>query len=328
MRVPEPFPERNAMVAIKRHHFAGQHWALMIGNNPATTAFLKSSSGGMFKAATTPEQSAGYHLQGKHASVRELEPLTLEFGMSGAMWALEKMQKICETPGAAHEPFDGLIMHADSNFVTQYKYEFTGARITEFSLPKLDVKSKELAHCKIKCQPETINFTIAKDADLDPAPTAKQKEWQCNAFHTMLTLDGEICPQSIEALTVKVGSKIHQVGGFQTPTVQTSGKLEMPTVSMVLPLMHPGTNKVLDWFKNTIFNEKGEVETAKYEQDLIISFLDPSRTRTLYTITLIGVGPSACSFVNPTNESTAAMKFECYVTNIQLETTGPAFTTK
>ncbi|MBZ0231615.1 MAG: hypothetical protein K8M05_04645 [Deltaproteobacteria bacterium] len=308
------------MPPLARHHFAGQHIALIVDGDDAQTAFLKSTDGGLYKASTTEEPGGGYHLRGKHATVRELEALSFEFGMSGAKWALGLVQKIVNTPGEAHVPFNGSIIHADSNFRTQYTYEFMGARVTEFTLPKLDAKSKESAYLKVKCQPETMDFSIDEGAKLNPGAVDRQKQWVTSAFDLTLSVDGIVLATSIEALTVKVGAKAYQIGGVQNPQYTATGKLEMPKLSFVVPMMH--CKKVLTWFKKAIVKEGGLAEDTQYEQDAIIDYLDPSKKKTLYTIKLLGIGPETFSVVKGSNEATAAIKFDCYVTGMELEASG------
>lgn len=305
--------------ATKKHHFAGHHIALLIGGDSAKTAYLKSAEGGMFKASTTEEPNAGYHIRSKHASVREIDPLSFEFGMAGSRWALDLVQKICQNPSAAHVPFEGTILYADSNFKTQYSYDFTGARLTEFTLPKLDAKSKELAYLKLKCQPETVNFQIGEGDTLHPGNVSKQKQWLTSAFRLTLGKE-EIAATSIEALTVKIGAKAHQIGGIQSPRYTSTGKLEMPKLSFVVPMTR--AKSVLDWFQKSIVLEKGLDEGGGYEQTAEIEYLDPTRKKALYSITLEDCGPETCSIVKGTNESSVGMKFDCYVTSMKLETAG------
>jgi hypothetical protein len=311
------------MPPVAKHHFAGSHVALVIYGDEAKTAYLKSAEGGMFKAAPTEEPTAAYHVRGKHASVREMDPLSFEFGMSGAKWALDKVAKICKSPQEAHVPFDGEIHHADSNFKSQYCYEFSGARVTEFTLPKLDAKSKEHASLKVKCQPESIDFGITEGAKLPPGGIAKQKQWLCSAFR--LTIDpsiGEVMATSIEALSVKVGAKSYQVGHFQNPQYTSTGKLEMPKLSFVVPMQY--SKALVTWFKNCIGREGG-LEDAKlggFEKNATIEFMDPTRKKCLYTVHLEGIGPETLSVVKGTNDAATMMKFDCYVNAMELDVSG------
>jgi hypothetical protein len=307
------------MPAALRHQFAGSHIALIIDGDDAKTAYLKAAEGGMFKAATTEEPSAGYHIRGKHASVRELDPLSFEFGFSGAKWALALMKKICKAPSEAHVPFDGQIIHADSNFKAQYSYEFSRARITEFTLPKLDAKGKDHATVKMKAQPETCVFKIEEGAKLHPGKIDKQKQLITSAFHLTVG-NATVDAVSIEALTVKVGSKAYQTGGVHMPQYTATGKLEMPKLSFTVPMGK--AKSLVTWFQNAIGKEVGLVDGASFERDVMIEYLDPTRNKVLYTIDLKGCGPETLSVVKGSNEASAMMKFDCYVTSIQLEASG------
>ncbi|HUQ02768.1 MAG TPA: hypothetical protein VM261_09755 [Kofleriaceae bacterium] len=310
------------MPPVAKHHFAGSHVALVIDGDRASTAYLKSAEGGMFKSAPTEEPNAAYHIRGKHSSVREMDALSFEFGMSGAKWALGLVSKIVKDPTVAHIPFDGEVHHADSNFKSQYCYEFIGARITEFTLPKLDAKSKEHATLKLKCQPESIEFGITEGAKLPPGSVAKQKQWLCSAFRfTINNGIGEVQASSIESLSVKIGAKAFQVGHFRNPQYTSTGKLEMPKLSFVVPMQF--SKELVGWFKNAIGREHGlEDADGGYEKDATIEFMDPTRKNCLYMIHLGGVGPETLSVVKGTNDAATMMKFDCYVTSIELEETG------
>jgi hypothetical protein len=307
---------------LVKHHFAGHHIALVVDGDDAKTAFLKSAEGGMFKASTTEEPMGAFHVRGKHASVRELEPLSFEFGMAGSKWALGLIEKITGNPAGAHSPFNGSILHADTNFKCQYMYEFARARVTEFTLPKLDVKSKELAMLKMKCQPESMNFQLEEGSRLLPGSPDKQKAWMTSAFRMIFTHAGEVKPWSIEALTIKVGSKAFQIGQVQNPQYTATGKLEMPKLSFVVPMME--CKKILDWFHRAMFKEGGLEDGAAggYEDSVEIEYLDPAKKNPIFSITLEGVGPETCSVVKGSNESAVGMKFDCYVTKIKVAATG------
>jgi hypothetical protein len=310
------------MPPVARHHFAGHHIQLVVDGDDAKTAYLKSAEGGMFKSSTTEEPMGSYHVRGKHSSVRELDPLSFEFGMSGSKWALSMIEKITGNPAQGHVPFNGSIIHADSNYKCQYMYEFNGARITEFTLPKLDVKSKEFAMLKMKCQPESMNFTLGEGAKLNPGKIDKQKLWHTACFNATFTHAGAVNVSSIEALTVKVGAKAFQIGKVQNPQYTATGKLEMPKLSFVVPMVD--CKKILDWFHKAMFKEEGLADGVEggYEDSLEIEYLDPTRKKVLYSVTLDGVGPETCSVVKGSNESTVGMKFDCYVTKVTLTPSG------
>ncbi len=308
-----------------KKHFGGSHIALTIDTNGyAQTSFLKAAEGGMIKAATTEEPAAGFNLRGRHASTREVDPLSLEFGMAGSKWALAIVHAIINN--RIHDKVNGEVIHADTNFVAQYSYEFTDALITEIGFPKLDAKAKEIAHLKLKLQPESIDFAIGQGEKLVPGSALKQKGWLCSAFK--LTIGDDVMASSIEPLTVKIGAKAYQTGGFMLPQYTPTGKLDMPKFSFTVPMGY--ADAMLAWFRAAITTHQGltdgsPVGGGQFEKDAIIEFLDPTRKKTLYTINLLGIGPETCSVVKGDDSSTRAMKFDCYVTNIKVEATGEGF---
>ncbi len=306
------------MSFASKKHFAGQHIALTVEAPGFTeTAFIKVAEGGMIKAATVEEPNAGYNLRERHTGVREVEPLSLEFGMAGSKWAPTLMEQIVDSQ--LHNKFSGQIIHADTNFEGQYTYQFLNALVTEFSLPKLDAKSKEYAFLKMKVQPEAIDFNIAKSPKLPPANSSRQKHWMSSAFR--LTIGKEdVDASSIEALSVKVGAKAYQTGGFMLPQYTPTGKLEMPKLSFTVPM--GGCAALVRWFREAVCKENTAEDAAGYEKDAMIEFLDSTRSKVLYTVDLMRCGPETFSLIKGDDATTRAMKFDCYVTSMKLTPSG------
>ncbi|MBE7448823.1 MAG: hypothetical protein HS111_08010 [Kofleriaceae bacterium] len=301
--------------ATQKKHFAGQHIALLIDGDSANSAYLKSAEGGMIKATSTEEPGAGYHLRERHLSTREISPLTLEFGIAGAKWAMQRVKQILAN--STHDLVSGQIIHADTNFVQQYLYEFADARITEFTLPKLDAKGKEVGFLKMVLQPEAINFGITKGAVLAPGNVSKQKSWVTSGFS--LSIGGVIMASSIEALSVKVGAKAYQTGPFKLPQYAPTGKIEMPKLVFTVPMAHAAT--MVNWFQSAVIREQGLADGDKYEKDAIIEYLDTTRKKTLYTIELERIGPETLEVVKD-DSSTKSMKFTCYITGMKVHDSG------
>lgn len=307
------------MSNLTKKNFAAGYFDLEV-NNQQMTGHLKSVDGGMLKMASTNEPAGGSHLQQKHASAREVEPLSLEFGLSGASWALKAAEGVINR--RQHERYSGAIVHTDPNFVEQYRYEFSEALMTEITFPKLDAKSKEVATLKAKLQPEIVSFKIGKGEKRRPGPVDKQKSWLSSAF--LLEIEGleeeTKFATSVEPLTVKIGAKAYQMGHVKHP-VYNPTKLEMPKLSFTVPLVH--AKKLLEWFNVTCFKEEGEAD-GRYERTGGLEFLDPTHTKTVYSITFDGLGVENCQVVKADAHSsgTKLMKFDCYVTDMRLQVSG------
>ena len=125
---------------------------------------------------------------------------------------------------------------------------------------------------------------------------------------------------SISELTVKIGAKAYQIGGLRNPQYTATGKLDMPTLSFVVPMMY--AKKILARFQKAIDREDGLPEDGGYEQDAIIEYLDQTRSKVLYTITCLQIGPLNCTEVKGSDDAVVAMKFAYYVAGLKLEPSG------
>lgn len=322
------------MSIINPKSYANGHFELRIdtaGGAPIT-ALIKGVEGGMLKAASVEEPQAAYHLRNRHASTREIEPLSIEFAMSGAKWALSLIEGVVNSQD--HAKVSGSVVHTDFNFVEQYHYEFKQARLTEATFPKCDAKSKEYATIKTKLQPETITFKVGKGAKVPPGTTEKQKLWMCSAFN--FTIDGYDSATkwttAVEALTFKVGSKAYQTGGFKLPEIVAT-KIEMPKLSFTLPLSH--AKPLLEWYEQSIQAEKGHQDggqsltsrgaaSSYYERTGSLEYLDPSHKKVVYAIDFFGIGVESVSVLKSeaNQAATKMVKFDCYITTAKLNVSG------
>jgi len=310
------------MTAPSTKNFPNGHFELTVDGHGPGSAIVKGVEGGMLKAASTEEPLAGFHLRGRHASTREIEPLSLEFGMSGARWALKQIEDVINR--RQHNKVSGTILHADQNMVQQYSYQFSDARLTEISFPKCDAKSKEAAFIKVKLQPESIDFTLAKGAKLAAQPQAKHKPWLCSAFRLTIDdfSDATDFATTVEGLTIKIGAKPLQTGGFFRPQYNPT-KIELPKLSFTVPLAY--AQPLLDWYRAAIFNEKGVVDGGgrggEFEHSGSLEFLDPTKTKTVYEIDFEGIGIEGLSILkSEANQvSTKMVKVDCYLTSMKLK---------
>lgn len=313
------------MNQLTKKNFANGHFELRVDTGDTVTAFVKGVEGGMLKAASTEEPLAGFHLRARHAATREIEPLSIEFAMSGARWALKQVESVINK--REHQKVSGAIVHADTNMREQYIYQFRDARITECTFPKCDAKSKEYATIKTKLQPESIDFRLGEGESITAGPVAKQKLWLCSAFR--LTIDSFKSSTdhavSVEPLTIKVNAKPLQTGAFMLPQY-TAAKIEIGKLSFTVPMAHAGP--LLDWYRQAIFTEKGTVDgggsPGLYEHTGSLEFLDASRTKVTYEIDFDGIGIEGCTIMKAeANQSgTKMVKFDCYVTSLKLKPQG------
>jgi hypothetical protein len=318
---------------IKQNHFSTGHFKLLIDGKPVTS-FIKSVEGGLINAQSVEEPVGQFNLRGRHLGTREIEPIQIEFGMSGAKWALDLVDSFIHQ--RKHHRLSGEIYHADANMVAQYMFTFSDAVITELTLPKLDAQGKDTLMCKIKLQPQDVTFKLGDGRKLNPDPLGRQKAWHTTNFRVTLDNLGELTyVSSVESMTIKLGHKPMQQGNHFRPDIVPT-KVDVPKLSIIQPLIR--SKALIDWYDKSVANQlksgtpdASELGTKKgtagYETSGSIEFLDPTLKQTLYTVDLFGVGLEKFSI--PKSEANASgtknAKFDFYVTDIRVKSNGGGF---
>lgn len=323
------------MTVIKTNHFSTGHFKLLIDGKPVTS-FIKSVEGGLVNAQSVEEPLGQYNVRGRHLGTREIEPISIEFGMSGAKWCLDLVDDFINK--RKHHRLSGEIYHADANMVAQYMFTFSNAVITELTLPKLDAGGKETLFCKIKIQPQDVTFKLGDQRKLNQDPLGRQKAWHTSNFRVTLDRVGELkyCT-SVESMSLKLGHKPMQLGDQFRPDVVPT-KIEMPKLSITQPLLRSGG--LIDWYHKAVANQlsAGDPDAEQlapssgssgYETSGSIEFLDATLKEVLYTVELDGVGMEKFSIPkSEANQSGTKMaKFDFYVTTMKVKSNGGGFKT-
>src|SRR5689334_24206810 len=220
------------MTLDKRSYTSG-HFELLIDGH-ASTAYLKSVDGGFAKAQLIDEPVGPQNERVKHTSVVDIDPFTIDFGISGADDILRWIQ------GSWNKKYsrrNGTVSHANFNLKKTFEHEFREALITETSFPALDGSSKEAAYMKIKIQPEYVKSR--KLPGNDPASGSlgtKQKMWMSSGFRLNIDgIDEMKYTNKIEAFTIKQGIKKLYTGQERFPQIEPT-KIEFPNITGTIAL--------------------------------------------------------------------------------------------
>ena len=321
-------------MAIKHEHFSAGHFKLVI-DGKQVTAYIKGVEGGLMAAQTVEEPVGQFNLRGRHLATREIEPISIEFGMAGSKWVLDLVDKYITN--RLHHRLNGEIIHADANMVAQYIYTFSNAVITEVTLPKLDSSAKETALVKVKLQPQDCTFKLGDGRKLNPDPAkGVQKQWNTSNFRLNFDNGSDATKvNAVESMTVKIGHKAMQQGNQFRPDIVPT-KVDMPKLSITLPLLHAGS--FIKWYQKAVGNQLASgtpdadtLGTKKgsggYETSGSIEYLDQTISKTLYTVEMYGIGLEKFSI--PKSEANAAgnklAKFDFYVTDVKIKSNGDGF---
>lgn len=320
-------------ISTSTSHFTTGHFKLVIDGKPIT-AYIKSVEGGLIKAQSVEEPVGHDNIRRRHLGTREIEPISIEFGMAGSGWVLDLVDKFIVQ--RKHTRLNGEIVHADANMVAQYRYEFSNAVVTELSFPKLDGKSKDVALVKVKLQPQDIKFSLGDNRKLNPDGIEKQKQWHTSNFR--VTFDNGKDARyvtSVEGMTFKLGHKPMQLPDQYRPDVVPT-KVEMPKLAVTMPLLRSAG--FIAWYDKAVANQlaggtadaTGAVDTkggSGYETSGSIEYLDHTMTKVLYTLEMFGIGMESFSIAKSeaNAEGSKMAKFDFYVTECKVKSNGSGF---
>lgn len=300
-------------MTVKRRAFSAGHFELSIDGHKSTT-YLHKVEGGFAKAETINEKVGPDNARIKHTSVVEVEPISVDFGLSGARDIMAWIQ------GSWKKQFSrrsGSVVHANFDHNTAYEHTFREALITEVAFPTLDGNAKDPSTVKVKFLPEIVTGKpVNQGPQLTPNAIAKQKMWSNSAFRFNIDgMDSMRYTNKLEAFTIKQGVKKVYAGEMRFPELEPTS-IEFPDLSGTIALAY--AQPLLSWYEKSIV--KGQADN-KAQKTGSIEFLSPDRKSTLYQINLFDVGLKT-AFVMPSTANQSEIKrvkFELYVGRMEMD---------
>lgn len=303
------------MTLDKRSYTSG-HFELLIDGH-ASTAYLKSVDGGFAKAQLIDEPVGPSNQRIKHTSTVDIDPFTIDFGISGANDILRWIQ------GSWKKKYDrrnGSISHANFNLKKTFEHEFREALITETSFPALDGSSKEAAYMKIKVQPEFVRTKKLPGGEAASGNLGKkQKMWMASGFRLNIDgIDEMRYTNKVEAFTIKQGIKKLYTGQDRFPQIEPT-KIEFPNISGTIALEY--ADKLLKWHEDYVMKGQSDPRAQKTGS---IEFLTPQRDKTIFSINMYEVGLASLQVLpsQANQDQIKRVKFELYVGRMDLD--GPS----
>lgn len=299
------------MTVFKSKSYTAGHFELQIDGHKTTT-FLKSVDGGWAKANVVDDPMGGSSGRVKHLTTVEIEPMSLEFGLSGSTHILEWIQGSWNRKWARR---NGQISHADFNLKQTFEHWFYDALITETTFPALDGASKEGGYLKCKIQPERVVTKSAAGPSIGGDHNLKQKMWTPSSFRfTLDQIDDMQYANKIESFTIKQGVKKLYTGADRFPLVEPT-KIEFPNITGTISLAY--ADKLLKWQRDYI---QSGTKDPKAQMSGAIEFLSPDRASTIFRIDLFEVGLLSASIQQATAnaDQIKRVKFEMFVGSMKL----------
>ena len=274
-------------------------------------SYIKSVEGGTTKGSIVEERVGPAHMRFKHLSTIEIEPISLELGMSISR---PFMQWIQESWERNHTRRNGAIIHADFNATSYLEHSFEDALVTETIFPMLDGADRDSPYLSVKLHPERVAIQEQASGFGQTAVSSHQKMWSGSGFR--LEIDGLDCSMvnKIDSFSVKQNVRALYVGSQRHPEMEPTS-LEFGNITIYMALAHAGP--FLEWHDQ--FIQRG-ARAPDSEKTGAIVYLGPGNQE-LLTVELFQVG--IYSFVIEKAEANAEgiqrAKIELYVERMKLQ---------
>ena len=258
---------------------ASGSFALRLGaGNPADVTLLKDFAGGNVHADVIAKRSARLHFAKKHLGPPEYEEFALPVGVSMSQ---ELFQWIAGSWKARPEKKNGAVLTLDYKLNIVRESDFSGALITETTIPTLEAASKDAGYLTVRLQPEFINQQAG--AGKLSLATSKQKLWRTSNFR--LHIDGLVCTKvsKIDSFSVKRRVTTTSSGGGGVRLL--AGPVSFP--NLVITLSQASAATWFDWHESFVVNGKNGED---FERNGSITFLSNDSKKELSRIDLHHLG--------------------------------------
>ncbi len=300
-------------MGVQKKAYTAGHFELMIDGHK-TTCYVKSVDGGQPRANAVNEPIGAKTGHIKSLSTMDVEPFTIDLGISGAKDILKWVQASWKQKYTRR---NGQITHANFNLNSTLEHEFFEALLTEVTFPTLDGAAKDTAYLKVKIQPEWVKQrTYEEGPKLVPEGGTKQKMWTGNSFRFVIDgIDDMQYTNKLESFTVKQGIKKFYTGEDRLPHIEPT-KLEWPNIVGTISM--DKAKALFDWHKQYIVDgqtEKGAQKTAYLE------YLAPNKKDVLFAISMDQVGLHSLQVVQSqaNQDAIKRVKFELFVGEMTLD---------
>jgi phage tail-like protein len=266
--------------AVDRAYVSGRYALELDGT---VVGFLSSAEGGNPVGEVVTEQLGTDMVARKHIAGVKYEDITVSFGTGMSSRLYDWIRGALE---GNYSRKSGSIIYLDYNNRELSRMTFSGALLSEVTLPALDASSKDAAKMTIKFQPEFTRQVQGDGGILRLPGQFAQKKWLPANFR--LRIDGLDSAMSrvnkIEAITIK--QKIIQDGiGEGRDYVNEPGGLEVP--NLVFTTTEAYSQSLTSWRDDFVIRgNNGEDQ----EKTGTLEYLTPDLKNVLFSLTFHNLG--------------------------------------
>jgi hypothetical protein len=292
------------------------HFALRLGaGNAADVTLVRAFEGGGIYADVISELDAGMHFAKKHLGLPKYDEFAVPVGMSMSQ---QLFDWIAGSWGSLPQKKDGAVLALDYNLNIKTERDFSGALVTETTIPELDAASNETGELTVRFQPEFIDVNVG--AGKLSLSMAKQKVWRTSNFRLQIT--GIDCTKvsKIESFSVKreVTTFLSGSGsGSGDGPVLIAGVVEFP--NLFITLSQASSQTWFDWHQSFVVNgNNGE----GFELQGSLSFLASDLQTELSRIELHRLGIVRLDPLKTSGSQPARLRAELYCEEMALSPPG------
>ncbi|MCS6284960.1 MAG: hypothetical protein H8K08_05980 [Nitrospira sp.] len=271
-----------AEAAIKNTSFLRNNTALELDGQFA--GFLTTVDGGGVFADVISETIAQDMIQRKRPGPVRFEDIVIEIPLGSVDKLLAGW--ISETLGKSPVQKNGAIIYADANFNEIKRLEFSGALLSEISLPEADAAvGKNQALLTLRLTPQSTRLTGGK-GKLPGGANTKTKQIITSNFRFNVQGLEKACARitSVDPISAKRAMLAqNQVGDAFRQVAKAPGPLEYSLVRITLPESEAGA--FYAWFDETVIKGKPNGERAG-----LLEWLDPTLKNVMASVQLGGLG--------------------------------------
>lgn len=287
--------------------YNADHFILYLEGGPT---ILKNFEGGNVKGEIETTGTGSGDLPNKNISALKFEPIVLQAGIT---MGKSLREWIMGTLDQTNVRKSGYVVACDTNCQATAFRHFNDALITEITVPKLDVTSRDSAFFAIKINPEEITFKDGDKSALGGMINTRNKQWLCSNFRMRL---GDLpCTRvsRIDAFAIKQNVMLETSGDFRVSGREVT-KLEIPNLKVTFA--EADIKPWAAWFDEFVIKGGNSQEN---ELSGVIEFLDTDGAEVLGSVDLRQVGIFSLSVERP---EARADKISHYVAELYVERMG------